>query len=1094
MSDRIWNAEQQAAISARNKSVVVSAAAGSGKTSVLTERVLQLIEEGEDIERMLIVTFTNLAAGEMRERIYKRLQDASDGVPRLAVQAEKCVFADISTIHAFCGHVIRDNFEHARVSPTFVIEDEAGVRMLKQNAMDLTIEHAMQDIRMQRFAAKYASRGDMQNIKNIIFTIYNRVISCQHPYEWLDSASQNFDADTFMDMLFAEYKRMVSEAAANAEVHLKARADILRERGYYEEADLSENDRIEMLRTINTLTIDNAWLPEFGYIILPKVKGAPSTKTQTNRANGCFSNLQDYSGDFFSKVKGELNSTAEDGKIFIDLTRAFIKRYAKAKRAKNVLDHDDTIHFALRALSVPQIAKRYQGKYAHVFVDEYQDINNAQNAIIKLVQCDDNDFLVGDVKQCIYMFRESNPDLLIGRCRELAKTGLVEMSTNYRSGQGIIDFINSVMHHMMTEEAGGVAYTGGQCLEAGTEGAGTVEVVLAGIENEDKIASEGIEIGKCIRKLVEEGYEYRDIAILRPEVSTSGRHIAKILSDMDIPVVSGFVCVEADFSEISVFINLLCLLGDRVSDVALLSVMRYPHFGFTASEMASIRIVQHRSKDDEDKSFYHAVQTFSEDSKLGTKVENFIREIEHYQKLSECLLLPDFLMRLRQEAEFKEYAVTSPAGKSSDQAVRSFINTVSSMRLSDIGDVLDIADKIQAETDQPTPGEINAVYITTIHKSKGLEFPVVFLSGMHKKINKSDAAGTVLVGRALGLALDNIDEQERIKQPTFHKMAVARNMRREKISETVRLLYVGMTRAIKRLVIIGADEKIKDKWCEDEIDGWQHTASTYFDLVMPAVFMECTQSGRDVDDIVRFAEDDAVNVHKVDRSQRLQMLFAQAEDAEPEDVYIEYHHQHDLGVPSKVSVSALKRLSEPEQLWPVFRPSEHADISAAQRGTLIHKVLQKIGFEKKSAEEVETCVREMVENGIIESIMEKYVDAKVICGFLNSDMAARASRADRCLHEAPFCLQMGADEAGLAESDECVVVQGVIDMCFVENDSWVVVDYKTDRIDRNTAKVAAQKYKIQLELYCKALERITKIKVKEKYIYYLAISEAVLLQ
>lgn len=1096
MSGKVWNIFQRQAIDADNKSVVISAAAGSGKTSVLTERVLRLIEQGEDIERMLIVTFTNLAASEMRERIYRRIEDAGRqaDTARLVAQAEKCAFADISTIHSFCIRVIRDNFEHAGVSLKFVVADNGQIRLMQERAMDLVMENAANDISMQKFISRYSSRGDTQGIKNVVQAIYNRVISTKHPYEWLENAKQNFEDEQFVYTLFESYQDMVTEAAERASVNLKHRSDIFRIKGFYQEADKSETERINMQKSVSAMTIDNVAIPIIAQINLPKVKGAPNRESMvyTNRANKCFESVSYCTGDFFAKINKELKDTAENGRIFIRLTNDFMKRYAKAKRAKNLLDHDDTIHFALKALSVPEIAKRYQDKFAHIFVDEYQDINDAQDAIIKLIQRDKNDFLVGDVKQCIYMFRESNPDLLKKRCRELSKSGLIEMNVNYRSERTIIDFINGVMCHMMTEDAGGVEYIGGQQLLAAKEGEGRVEIVLANNEEQDGLTSEGTEIARNIKKLVKDGYAYKDIAILRPEVSNSGKHLAKILSDMDIPIVRGFDSVNTSFSEISVYINLLSLIDGGVSDIALLSVMRYPHFGFTETDLAKIRIRQQTNKQHDDKSFFHAVRIFREDSALYEKVQKFLAEIAHYKKLSKALILPDFLMRLRQEAEFCEYAVTSAEGASSDNAITNFINTVSSMKIPGIKDVVEIADKVQSKNDiTQSPGETNSVYITTIHKSKGLEFPVVILSGMHKRIEKRDAGGSVLIGRGLGLALDIIDETTRIKKSTIHKKAVVRNIKRETISEKVRLLYVGMTRAIERLVITGAGSEIKPRWLEDKFGGWQHDAATYFDLIIPAVNMACVKGNKDINDIVRIADNKSKSTNKTDKERRLEELFEKARLLEPEEIFIEYDKIADIGVPSKVSVSALKRQGELKVFKPVYYPSENSEVSAAERGTLMHKVLQKIGLEEKSEGAVRECVEQLGKEGLIDEELEKHVDVKVISKFLHSDLAARGRVSKRCFFEAPFCLRMSAKEAGTAESNERVIVQGVIDLCFVENGEWVVVDYKTDSVVADTVKIAAQKYNLQIALYCKALERITNMGVKEKYIYYLAINKKV---
>ena len=1090
--NRTWNDRQQKAIEARNTSVVVSAAAGSGKTSVLAERVLTLIEEGEDIERMLIVTFTNLAAGEMRERIFRRLQEASLGSPRLAVQAEKCAFADISTIHAFCGKVLRDHFEQAGLSPTFAVADEASIRMLKQSALDAVIDQARQDDGMKRFAARFCSRGDMRAITVIVEAVYNRVISVRQPEAWLDFAGGCFDADAFVETLFDEYKSMAGEAADHAAAHLKKRSEIWRERGFDAQADQSEEMRIRMLRAVHNLTMTRSGIPLAGQIDLAgKVKGAPirESKSLTNRANACFDELEMYAVDFFRRVKEELRRESDDGQFIIALTRDFMRRYAQTKKSKNVIDHDDMIHFALKALNTPGIAERYKEKFDHVFVDEYQDINDAQDAIIRQVKRGENDFLVGDVKQCIYMFRESNPDLLITRCAELApRQGLIEMNVNYRSAPEVIGFINGVMQHLMTEEAGGVKYTGGQRLEAGREGDGVVDIVLSGSDDADNLTAEGLGIAAYINSLIDQGFHYCDIAILRPEVSSSGRQFSKVLTDMGIPVSSGFDSVDARFSDVSVFINLLAVIDSPVSDTALLSVMRYPHFGFTESELANIRLRQKERS--EEKSFCHAVAGFRQDSALGRKVGNFLNEIAHYRRLAQCLTLPDFLMRLRQEAEFREYALTSPGGRGSDDALGALISAVSSVKGIQLGGVPEFADKTGAAKQQPKPGDQDAVFLTTIHKAKGLEFPVVILSGMHRRINQNDSSGPVIVGRELGVALDILDEKTHVRRATLHRIAVRRRMRRETLSETVRLLYVGMTRAISRLAIFGAGSKISDKWTEEKHARWQHDAVTYFDLIMPAVHRVCAASGGSLDDIVRMAETAAPGIREEEKTRRFDALFEKAAGY-PEKDFFTYAYQKDIGVPSKVSVSALKKRESPQWIRPVYRPDADEEITAAQRGTLMHKILQKIGLQQRTPDEVAAGIRRLIEDGVIDAQLEQYAEAQKIAGFLNSSLAKRARRSERCLFEAPFCLNISARELNLAESDESVAVQGVIDMCFLENGAWVIVDYKTDRVGRETATAAVRDYALQLSLYAKALERITGICVSEKYIYYIMIGQDV---
>lgn len=1086
--DRQWNERQTQAIEARGHSVVVSAAAGSGKTSVLTERVLRLIEAGGDIERMLIVTFTNMAAGEMKERIYQRLQEAGQvpGGGRLAAQAEKCAFADISTIHSFCGRLIRDHFEQAGVSPTFTVADEAQSALLKQAAL----ESAIEQLNAPGFFEKYAPRGDTGRIADVVLAIYARVVCQKDPEKWLADAEAHYSDPRFISVLFEEYKAAAAEAANNAARYIAARSDIWRERGFADVAEESDKAIAELRRGINSMAMLEAYLPAVASVG-GKGNGAPwrESETLTRQAGRCFDSLRDFEGDFAAKVSEALSITAGDARCFIALTRALLQAYAKAKRAKNLLDHDDTIHFALKALCVSEIAQRYRERYDHVFVDEYQDINDAQSAIISLLQRGDNDFLVGDVKQCIYMFRESNPELLIGRCRALSGCGLIEMNTNYRSMPGVIRFINGVMQHMMTQDAGGVAYTGGHTLDAGREGEGCAEVLLAGF-GEDNLSAEAVQIGTAIRSLIAQGYKYGEIAVLRPEIRGSGRQLARLLSDMDIPVSGATGGGDAAFSELGVYFNLLRVIDSPVSDIALLSVMRYPHFGFTEPDFAQIRAAYQPEAEGADKSFCAAVRAFGEASPLGDKLRRFEQEIAHYRTLSLCLPLPDFLSRLRQEAEFAEYALTSPGGRGSDASVADFISVVSAARPARLRDVISIAEHIAGGREaQPQQGA-EAVCMTTIHKSKGLEFRAVILSGMHKKINKGDAAGSVLVGRSLGLALDAVDAQRRVRTHTWHRQAVARAMKREKISETVRLLYVGMTRAIERLIIVGAGEEIREDWLQPLFEGWQHEAVTYFDLIMPAVAAMCRENGERFEDIVRFASEAVQGAEREDAAQRLDALLSAAAAEPPAKLFERYTFEAGIGVPSKVSVSALKRMGEEvHTLRPVYVERE-GEISAAERGTLMHGVLQHIGMERRTKEQVESRVDELAQKGVIDAELARHIDAEQIAAFLDSGVAQRARRSSRCLYEQPFCLRMSAHEAGLSQSDEAVIVQGVIDLCFVENGVWVLVDYKTDAV-KGTAAETAQKYALQLALYEKALQRITHMPVSEKIIYLLSVGKAV---
>lgn len=1084
MIDKIFNQHQQAAIDARGKSIVVSAAAGSGKTSVLTERVLRLIEQGEDIERMLIVTFTNLAASEMKERIFGRLTRASreSNSPRLAAQAEKCVFSDISTIHVFCNNVIRDNFEYAGVSPTFSVASDAETTLLKQRALDNAVDSSSHEV--TDFMLRYSPRGNTTGIKNIVSKIYSRIISSEDPTAWLDNAQSNFSGTGIIETLFDHYKSMVISAAHSASGYLSARSTEWAEKGFSDEADASEMERIHMMRAAGSITIDNTALPALAPI--KKFSGAPYTKVNqlTNKAIKCIEPLSNYGSNFAQKIAQEQSQVQSDGIAYLQITRAFVKQYTKLKREKNILDHDDSLHLAKKVLSEDSIAQRYKSRYTHVFVDEYQDINNVQHAIISRVKRTDNDFFVGDVKQCIYMFRESNPDLLIKRCGELAGSGLIEMNTNYRSSPTLISFINSVMQNMMTEQIGGVAYKGGHMLKPGISGDGNVKISLP--ISERATDAEALAIAAHINDLVSSGLNYKDIAILRPVVSGEGRQITKTLNELGIPVTSGFSSADSQFSDVNIYLNLLKVIDGSGDDTSLLSVMRYPFFGFTEPEFAQIRIFANAAAkaNEQTISFTDAVRMYATQGALHEKVKQFLGKITYFALLSDSLTMPDFLMRLAQEAMLSEYALTAPNGKDKNSAISAFISSAGA--LSHISGVVEIADRIIAsQTTSDTQNENNAVFFTTIHKSKGLEFPAVILTGMHKRINQQDTQSAVLVGRSLGLALDISDTASHIKQPTLHKKAIASAMREEKICETVRLLYVGMTRAQTRLIICGVIKKDKEDWQKPKTTNWQLDALTHLDLLMPALYM----AKNDLSHVVDYTDYSAKEPAAIDKVSMLHELFEKAALAQPIDIPNAYRPK--TRIPSKLSVSALKRADESADFTPTYLPSENTEISAAQRGTLTHKVLQKIGLDQKPTAQVAAFTDQLAAQRVIDPKLAAHIDAQSICAFLSSDIAARARQSERKLLEAPFCLALSAKEAGLADSTETIIVQGVIDLCFIENGSWIIVDYKSDKVTADSICSAAQKYATQLSLYAKALSRITNLPVKEKIVFFLTPGKSV---
>jgi ATP-dependent helicase/nuclease subunit A len=1156
MTARQWNEGQRNALEAKGCNILVSAAAGSGKTSVLTERVIRhIVGEGCDIREMLIVTFSSAAAAEMKERIYGALQDAAaENGARLSRQAELLAEADICTIHSFCSRVIRENFEQAGVSPNVYTLSAGESDILKEEAMEELFDELYEsgDEGFLRLISRYSGRSDLP-LRAFLFKLHNFFTSLADYEAWLTEKLACQEDGAFIGELAEEFDTENLFLLEEAARLFTCNADICRARGFDAMAGAEEQNALYVreLKDIYEGAGRSAFAEAYGgsgSFEKAACKGMEKDfsdylKLVREDAKGIIKKIaeNEYIMDFEERVASEIAYTMPDLDEILGLYRLFHARYAEAKREKNALDFNDLEHKALLALSDPQVGARYKERYRYVFVDEYQDTNPVQEEIISRISREDNRFMVGDLKQSIYRFRQADPmifkDKALRYCKEAAEGRLIRMNGNFRSFGEVIGFINYCMGNLMSERLGDIEYCGGEELAAGRPlKGGTVSLILCPAkdrEAEDNCDEEPEEeeltqaereahcIALRIKKLMDgsvadersEGQRpaaYGDIAILLREVKSTGKVMKMVLQSYGIPAYVEADAVLSDYPEVESFIDLLRVVDHFAQDIPLLSVMRSGYGGFDAAEMADIRIRYNDAK----QPYYEALQRYAleQEGPLAEKAARFLKRIRRLKLMSQGMRIEEFLLVAEKETGFGEkltalkggehkYASLSgilenagAAGKSATESLSAFIQYIEDMlRTGRLSDMI-----------KPQGGK-NTVKILSIHKSKGLEFPIVFLPRLNKHMNMREAAENMLICRETGIAIKYTDEKKLIKRDPYLKRLAAERIRKASLSEELRVLYVALTRAKQHLILCGSVGKLKQnalKWQKPRFPYALSKCNSYLDWLMPLLLrMEGAEEILGLSDLggLFFGETvplrlqaevvtsipSRVSAGEERKARLLQYLRDLPEDT-LDALSFTYPYKADLPVPSKRSVTDIKKGEAGEGPAAVTRPAveeeEGGFFSAAEKGTITHYAMRYLDLF--SGLDATAQLKGMNGRAFLSAEETAAVDTGWVETFLKSDIAKRVRDAEAFYREMPFCLDMDAGELGYARSGGKVIVQGVIDLCFLEGGQWVIVDYKTDRVDRGTAPDAALGYKKQLDLYEKALFEITRIPVKERYIYF----------
>ncbi len=1262
-----WTEEQKKVIEVRNKNVLVSAAAGSGKTAVLVERILSLLcGEGEnesplDVDRLLVVTFTKAAAAEMRERVSLALEKRLEADPEnehLQKQQTLIHSAQITTIDSFCQYVIRNYFHQIDLDPAFRIGDEGELKLLKADVVQELLEehYASEDPedreRFTAFVEAYATGKSDAALENLILQLYEFAISFPYPKRWLEECKKSYQVQTKEELESSSWMQFllsyVNQTFVDLEQDVYRMLEICRLPGgpyMYEDAVQADLLQVQELLACDSYGRIQKQLADLSFARLSTKKDPDVEEGQKNQIKGLRESMkkslksikEKYFNSSLTGVLEVLQKAAPTTEVLLSLTAEFADRYQEKKRLKNLADFPDLEHLALEILVkdvqtdaegklkvVPtDAAKELSARYAQIMIDEYQDSNLIQEIILNSVsrgQDIPNVFMVGDVKQSIYRFRQARPELFMEKYHTYPLTDeaaevRIDLHKNFRSRREVLDGTNYVFRKLMTEAVGGITYDSAAALYLGAEMPEPEEAEEILTEEKSEKETLGENCGKsqkrrinvpelllikknkdtlpetedtdqaeltdremeaqaaadCIRRVMEEGkvwdrdagafrpVRYSDIVILLRSLTGWGDVYARVLNAAGIPAHTESRTGYFTTIEIQTLLNLLRIVDNPRQDIPLAAVLKSMIGGFTDVELAKIKsaypdVKFHEAcrryageektdslEAEEDKSKLVSLEKeqktvkrqhaeYTIELQIQEKLRSFYNDLRAYRERAEFLPIHELIEELLQTTGYGDYLAAEPAGAQREANVRMLIERAIAFEKTSYRGLFHFVrymEQLQSYNEDFGEAGIlgeneDAVRIMTIHKSKGLEFPIVIVAGLGKSFNRQDIRSRVVIHPELGVGVDWVDSVLRTRTASLPKRVIQKALDLEMLGEELRVLYVAFTRAKEKLILLGSGANLDGKM--DSVLSFRtiSTAGTYLDWVLPAagtgdspfVTKEVSLEGQTEEALTRqmLKEEQRESLERLEELPRADEEYAKLLE---EQLAYTYPWQDDISLRGKFSVSELKKMGQAEEededtlLYPEkeivpYIPrfmSEKEPVSGAARGTAYHRALECLDFRGLyHSEKVKEGLERLVEKGRMTQEQADAVRPYDIYAFAQTPLAKRMSAAqdrEEFYTEQPFVIQMPARKLEIGcESDEPILIQGIIDAYFYEKNEngeneIVVVDYKTDFVKEGGELL--EKYKKQLDYYQIALERLTGKRVKEKIIYSFCLKEEIAL-
>ncbi|MCR5565231.1 MAG: UvrD-helicase domain-containing protein [Clostridiales bacterium] len=1137
-----WTEDQQKVIDSTSEKLVCSAAAGSGKTAVMIERIVRLIRDGADPFSFLVITFTNAAAAEMKEKIRKRLsEERSDG--RIAAAAEKAGAMEVCTIHAFCQHLIRQEFQIVGVDPFFQICTGAQREQLFEKAFRQACNELKKrdDPDYRSFIRQY----DPEEAKQIVMDVWQFIMSLPDPFGWLEDKTE--DVPVSLDRThpwFRTVARMMDEKILTMQVLIRHQLEMFDE---YEKLDAyrevwkADRQIVEALeRWKNSEPVREEELTG-EFMRVPSLRNLNSLEIDwKDRYQELRSQLKEQVGAVLSWMRADEQQMAKEFAGIRDSLRGLRKiteetqnAFEKSKARVRALDFTDLEHKAYRILTDPDGRTSVRSRYKHIFVDECQDISSIQNALIDALAEDGNTlFMVGDVKQSIYRFRLANPKLFQARIGAKGPEAdeCIFLRENFRSRPEILETSNTIFRDVMRKSAADIDYTPDDELKPGRKDcAGDVPVnvdLLEQGEGLSKLETAAAHTAERILELVgTKQFRFRDIVILMPEVSTDGPKLTDMLKKQGIPVFfdgrGGFY----EQPEVEAFRNLLMHLDNPRLDLPLLTVLVNPPFSFTEEELSLIRL-----KDmGRGVPFWQAFDKMAEEnSVLGAKCRAAKEKTEDWRFQAARTRLKDFLWYLLEDSGIYAVFGAKYNGRAAQKNLRSFC--LQAERAAEQG-ICVMREFLDFLSEQASGGEMQAasslgneddlVRIMTMHKSKGLQFPVVFCLGLEKGL-KGKPGDRVRLDEDLGICLRYKVPEWRLARRTAADEIFEWKKNHDVKAERICLLYVAVTRAQEKLFLVGTETN-RTLWGMPSGDHRTAAAEDYLDCVMPALqdaekeSTTCTQGPKPwkitiYDNIKQKSVDNKEVIHNLEPWVETLLSAPPVDDLWKTDPDGNTPEKEE-NILKKYSVTALLQnarnrvfLEDDEQTpeekrtpdyveramkryragnRPAFmQPAKEAD--GAARGTAVHRFLSLVDLDAVrqaggADSEMLAAMRDrLVEQQVFTEEEGSWIRPEVAAAFFSSDIGRRMLASPEVHREWDF---------NLCRRDRNMILQGMIDCAFREGDGWILLDYKTDRI-RNEEDFT-EEYRPQLEWYAAALRELTGKPVKESWLYALSVDKAI---
>lgn len=1231
--------DQQRVIALRNCNILVSAAAGSGKTAVLVERIAQLVSDpqnGVDIDNLLVVTFTNAAAAQMRERLSAVLSQRAEENPEngyLQRQLTLIYNAQITTIDSFCLYLIRNHFNDIGLDPDFRTADDGEMKLLKQDVLNALLEEkfAEKDPAFLYCVECFVPGGRESRLEELVLQLYDFAMSYPFPEEWLLKHRSDYDIESAAELADAEWSAGMKETVRTVleECRMQAQQTLSlcgQPDGPYMYAEALEADLAMIEGLCKTAGQPRGeeqlagQLAALSFSRLATKKDASVSQEKRERAKkererikGMLAGLKEKYFYAPPQVQAEeMKKAAPALRELVDLVLAFKKKLDEKKREKNLLDFSDMEHMALQILLkrdeegriVPtQTAVEYREKFYEILIDEYQDSNLVQEFILQSISGEDDGrfdrFMVGDVKQSIYKFRLARPELFMEKFDSYQKEGAdcvrVDLKQNFRSRREVTDCVNDVFLQVMHKGLGGVEYDGDAALYPGAQfpqptppagafgggperapdgsAAAPAEAFGGGPEHAPDVngaapagaspyepellvaVEDGTErarqlearmVADRIRSLVrtlpvrdrETGQlrpaSYKDIVILLRTTYGWDEDFKKVLEENGIPA---YVTSKTGYfaaTEVQTVLNFLRVLNNPLQDIPMFGVLRSCIGGFTDEEIAALRAADETGK----RKLYDCIGMLAgQETALSAKCGGFLGFLKRFREYAVYLPIHNLIERLFEETGYLYTVGALPGGSQRRANVEMLLARAESFEKTSYSGLfhfiryIEQMEKYDVDYGESGTMDENAdvVRIMSIHKSKGLEFPVCFVSGLSKRFNRQDSAQPVIMDMDLGLAADCVDPAARTKRTTLKKNVLARKLLTDSLGEELRVLYVAMTRAEEKLILTAScrEEKTPGETQQRMAQLPAVTpsrlleASCFYDILLP-VWQAAGRPVRCVTAADFLQEELSQLSGERNARQRLELAdpgqYLDTEECRrlTERLGQAYAHENLAELFVKTTVSELKKagMQEPEepgaQLFaeeevipylPRFVREKEENVTGSLRGSAYHRLLELFPFDGRasaadwSVTEIRTVMEEKRESGALTAEYADAVNPRKIHAFLQSPLAERMRRAQLAgtlRREQPFVLGISASKlkAGLPE-EETVLIQGIIDVFFDEGDGLVVADYKTDRVSE--AGELVRRYQVQLDYYAQALERLTGKRVKEKLIYSFALEKEIVL-